>query len=73
MTTLTLGDTDGLYAALEERRAQVTSDIVTESGVWLLAVRRADKEAKLVEKKVCFILDSSNLGGGWTVQRSTPP
>lgn len=63
VTALTLGDTDGLNATLEESRAQVTSDVVTKSGVWLLIARRADKEAKLVEEKVGFILDASNLGG----------
>ena len=38
---------------------------------------KAKKEAKLVEKKVCFILDIGNLGKvglEWTpVQRPTPP
>ena len=42
---------------------------------WGPAVRRskANKEARLVERKVCFILDASNRRGGRTsVQRATP-
>ena len=44
---------------------------------WGLAARRpkGNKKARLVERKVCFILDAGNWGWGqWTpVQRPTPP
>ena len=36
---------------------------------------RADKQARLLERKVCFISDASNWDGGWcqtSVQRLTP-
>ena len=34
---------------------------------------KANKEASLVERKVCFILEASNHGGVWTpVQKPTP-
>ena len=38
---------------------------------------KANEEARLVEMKVCFILDAGNKWGGWggrtPVQRPTPP
>ena len=36
---------------------------------------KANKEDRLVERKVCFILDASNCGRGgqMPVQRPTPP
>ena len=44
---------------------------------WGLAARqsKANKECRLVERKVCFILDSGNRwwGGRTPVQRPTPP
>ena len=36
---------------------------VNESGVWLLATQKPKKEARLVERKVCFISDASNKAG----------
>ena len=51
------------------------SSIVTKS--WGLAAQcsKASEHARLVERKVCFISDASNCGGGQTsVQRpDTPP
>ena len=50
--------------------------VVTESGGSNACCSKAKKEAKLVERKVCFILDASNGVGGWgqtSVQRSTVP
>lgn len=54
------------------------SQHVTERvlGVWLLSALKANKKARLVERKVCFILDADNCGraGWWTpVQRPFPP
>ena len=34
---------------------------------------KATEEARLVERKVCFILDAGNLGRGTPVQKPTPP
>ena len=35
---------------------------------------KANKGARLVERKACYMLDAGNWGGGWThVQRLTPP
>ena len=45
---------------------------VTESGVWLFTAQKP-AEARLVERKECFISDVSSGAGGWTsVQRPTP-
>ena len=37
---------------------------VAKSGVQLLTPSKANKEARVMESKVCFILDVSNLGVG---------
>ena len=51
--------------------------IKEQSAKWGLAARqsKANKECRLVERKVCFILDSGNRwwGGRTPVQRPTPP
>ena len=48
--------------------------VTKRCGVWLLAAQKANKQARLVERKVCFISDAGNWGGGWqtSVQRLTP-
>ena len=55
----------------DKNEAPLGTDVTT-SGVWLFAAQKPI-EARLVERKVCFILDASSGVGGWTsVQRSTP-
>ena len=47
---------------------------VTESGVRLLAAQKRNTEARLVERKVCFILDARSLGGvGGLLPKADPP
>ena len=48
--------------------------IVTECGALAAHRSKANKGAKLVERKVCYILESGHLAGGQTlVQRLTSP
>ena len=35
-----------------------------ESGVWLLAAQKANKEARVPKRKICFILDAGSHGWG---------
>ena len=47
---------------------------VTESEGPAARRSKANEEPRLVERKVCFILEAGDQGGGWTpVQRPTPP
>ena len=39
--------------------------IVTESGSPAAGRSKANKEARLVERKICFISEAGNLGGRW--------
>ena len=53
---------------------QLILTVLLKGGVQAARQSKANKEAKLVERKVCFsfILDASNRTGQTPVQRSTP-
>ena len=53
---------------------QLILTVLLKGGVQAAQQSKANKEAKLVERKVCFsfILDASNRTGQTPVQRSTP-
>ena len=65
---------------MEHGESVSSCDIVTERVWWGLATHcsKANKQTRLVERKVCFISDAGNWGEGWnawqkSVQRPTMP
>ena len=52
---------------MEHGKSGYSCDIVTERVRWRLATRclKANKQTRLVERKVCFISDAGNWGEGW--------
>ena len=51
----------GMQEELTSRMGEKES--VTKSGVQLLAAQKANEEARLGERKICFILDADNWWG----------
>ena len=62
-----------------QHSTQIREALLLQKGVWSLAAchSRAKKQARLVERKVCFISDIGNCEWGWgectTIQRLIPP
>ena len=52
---------------MEHGESVSSCDIVTERVWWGLATHcsKANKQTRLVERKVCFISDAGNWGEGW--------
>ena len=62
---------EGCFSGRVQKWPLRVSDIVTESGGPAAQCSKANKGARLVERKVCFILDASNWGG-WRRADSCP-